>query len=219
MSYWPFGGHVVMITWMFYIHMEFWGCRADRSQRVRLNGYIRRSCLYESADINGIPVITGRRPYIQPAARHQHKSVSNLIEIKPEPENNHCSNNLNPNSEPPSLYLLNPTSIMKPNALQQLLTDITSHDIEVVVLAETWMKAHHTENAVQIPGYSVFRRDRQRRRGGGVAIYVKDSMNGSIVQFPAMYEENIELQSPRAPVLCGSGISSTQGSLPCGRII
>ena len=123
--------------------LKYRGCCAGRSQRVRLNGYIRKPCLYESADINGIPVITGRRPYIQPAARHQHKSVSNLIEIKPEPENNHRPNNSNPNSEPPSLYLLNPTSIMKPNALQQLLTDVTSHDIEVVVLAETWMKAHH----------------------------------------------------------------------------
>jgi len=38
------------------------------------------------------------------------------------------------------LYLLNPTSLAKPLAVQQLGTDLIAYDIDIAVVAETWFK-------------------------------------------------------------------------------
>ena len=94
---------------------------------------------------------------------------------------------------PPSLYLINPTSIVKPHALQHLTSDAMTYDIDIIVVAETWMKAHHSDQVVEIPGYTVFRRDRKKRRGGGVAVYVKRGFNGRALNFSELYDDNIEL--------------------------
>jgi hypothetical protein len=83
---------------------------------------------------------------------------------------------------------------VKPHALQHLIADVTANKIEIVILVETWMKTHHSDQAVEIPGYTIFRRDRKKRRGGGVAIYAaKNDFKGSILQFSDVYTDSIEL--------------------------
>ena len=77
----------------------------------------------------------------------------------------------------PTLYILNPTSLAKTMALQ-LATDLTAYDIDIAVITETWFKSRHSDQAVALPGYTVFRRDRHKRRGGGVAIYAEANLNG-----------------------------------------
>jgi len=76
----------------------------------------------------------------------------------------------------PTLYVLNPTSLGKPHAIQQLQADLDSNNIEIAVISETWFKSHHTDQAVGIPGYNIFRKDRGARRGGGVRIYITDKI-------------------------------------------
>ena len=82
---------------------------------------------------------------------------------------------------------------MKPHALQHLTSDAVTYDIDIIVIAETWMKAHHSDQAVDIPGYTIFRRDRKKRRGGGVAVYAKKEFNGRLLNFSEFYDDNIEL--------------------------
>jgi len=48
------------------------------------------------------------------------------------------------------------------------------------VITETHFKQKHTDNVVGIDGYSIFRRDRTGRRGGGVALYVQSTIQSSI---------------------------------------
>ena len=87
---------------------------------------------------------------------------------------------------PPSIYLLNATSIAKPNAIQQLQADVISNAIDVTIISETWLKPHHDDSAMSIPGYSIFRRDRRKRKGGGLAIYVKHGINARVHNQPGI---------------------------------
>jgi hypothetical protein len=72
----------------------------------------------------------------------------------------------------PSLYVLNPTSLSKPHAKDHIATDLLSYNTDIALIAETWYKGHHTDSAVAIQGYNIYRKDRLRRRGGGVCIYI-----------------------------------------------
>ena len=74
----------------------------------------------------------------------------------------------------PKFYLLNPTSLAKPNALQLLSTEVKSQKIDFVLICETWFNKMHCNNYCSIEGYHVFRRDRRKRKGGGVCIYARD---------------------------------------------
>lgn len=63
----------------------------------------------------------------------------------------------------PSLYVLNPTSIAKPYALQQLHADLLANSSDVAVISESWFKRQHTNQMADLPGYNVFRCDRRKR--------------------------------------------------------
>jgi len=78
-------------------------------------------------------------------------------------------------SPAPSLYLLNSAALSKPHAVDQLGADLRGYDVDVAVITETHFKSKHTDNVVSVPGYTVLRRDRDRRRGCGVALYVRSS--------------------------------------------
>jgi len=69
-----------------------------------------------------------------------------------------------------SLFVLNAAALSKPHAVEHLAADLASYSIDVAVITETHFKVKHSDSAVSIDGYNVFRRDRARRRGGGVAL-------------------------------------------------
>ena len=75
------------------------------------------------------------------------------------------------------------TSLAKPHALQKFNTDLSNFDTDVSIVVETWFKAYHRLNFTNIPDYNLFRRDRTSRRGGGVAVYVRSSLNSKICDY------------------------------------
>ena len=75
----------------------------------------------------------------------------------------------------PSLYVINAAALTKPHAVEQLSVDLNSYNVDIAAVTETHLKTKHTDSIVSIPGYSLFRRDRLRRKGGGVALYVRAS--------------------------------------------
>jgi len=82
----------------------------------------------------------------------------------------------------PNVYIINPTSLAKPNAIDCLKADISSLGIGVVMISETWLKKHHGSRLFSLPDFNLFRHDRERRRGGGVAIYAREELNGTVFQ-------------------------------------
>ena len=79
----------------------------------------------------------------------------------------------------PTLFLLNPSSLGKPHAIEQLRTDMVTFHPGAAVIVESWFTSHHKNSQFSIPGYSLFRRDRQKRRGGGIAIYCRNDIQAS----------------------------------------
>lgn len=64
----------------------------------------------------------------------------------------------------------------------------------VAVITETHFKQKHTDSVIGIEGYSVFRRDRIDRRGGGVAqLYVHSNIQVSIWQLSSADNPVFEL--------------------------
>ena len=76
----------------------------------------------------------------------------------------------------PSLYVLNAASLAKPHAVEQLAADLISYSADIAVITETHFKVKHMDAVMNIPEFTMCRRDRQRRRRGGVAVYVRSSL-------------------------------------------
>ena len=80
----------------------------------------------------------------------------------------------------PTLYVLNAAALSKPGAVDHLAIDLKNTGAAVAVITETHFKQKHTDSVIGIDTYTVFRRDRVGRRGGGVAVYVKSSIQSSV---------------------------------------
>ena len=55
------------------------------------------------------------------------------------------------------------------------------HDFDIIVLTETWAN-NETQTLCQIPGYNSTHNPRENRRGGGVSIFVRESIDFSIIE-------------------------------------
>eukprot|EP00117_Sycon_ciliatum_P000897 scpid36489/ scgid4330/ len=53
---------------------------------------------------------------------------------------------------------------------------ISTRGVHILGVAETWLSADVTDGEVNIPHFSVFRKDREGRQGGGVAFYCHTSL-------------------------------------------
>ncbi|CRK89069.1 CLUMA_CG002696, isoform A [Clunio marinus] len=77
---------------------------------------------------------------------------------------------------------------LNPGSMKKNLDDfrilIKNVNVHIIAVSETWFKPHHNSNALNIPGFSLYRHDRNnlsRCRGGGIAFYVKDNIKAKVV--------------------------------------
>ncbi|XP_063688434.1 uncharacterized protein LOC134821660 [Bolinopsis microptera] len=57
-----------------------------------------------------------------------------------------------------------------------------NHTVPLIALTETWLKSYIEDAQLEIPGYSLFRSDREARVGGGVLLYTHDELPITNVQ-------------------------------------
>ncbi|XP_035697779.1 uncharacterized protein LOC118430852 [Branchiostoma floridae] len=60
--------------------------------------------------------------------------------------------------------------------MDELSLILNSSEAHIAVVTETWFSEDLPAEATSIEGYSVFRRDRPNKRGGGVAVFVNNSI-------------------------------------------
>jgi hypothetical protein len=82
----------------------------------------------------------------------------------------------------PLIFILNTCSIVKPHAFDQLNSDIVDLNPDVVVLTETHMNSRHPSELFSFPGYILFRKDRCKRKGGGICVLVRDTLKPNRLQ-------------------------------------
>ncbi len=59
---------------------------------------------------------------------------------------------------------------------EQLEHLLVNSNIDFLGLTETWLTRSSPEALIVMPGYDVFRQDRDHGRGGGVLLYVKSTI-------------------------------------------
>ena len=111
--------------------------------------------------------------------------------------------NVNKDVYLPSMYLLNARSLAKPNAFDQLSADLTGYNTDVALITETHLKKKHNANITSIHGYRTFRRDREKRRGGGVAIFIRNDHDFTVLNTDNSVFEIIwvNLHGPSAAII------------------
>lgn len=92
-----------------------------------------------------------------------------------------------------------------------LEAELRSQDIDVCIVSETHLSTNMPDAVVNIPNYNVFRRDRgwadlDKRKKGGVAVYVRDSLKVLDVYQSNLYEFialTVQLPSDHIMLICG----------------
>ena len=70
---------------------------------------------------------------------------------------------------------------------------LQEHPFDILTLSETWLKDDvNLLNYVQIPGYKFSYKNRNERRGGGVGLYIKDSIEYKVRHDLNKIDESIE---------------------------
>ena len=62
-----------------------------------------------------------------------------------------------------------------------MIEDIDPH---IIGITETWATTDISDAELGMTGYVMFRKDRIRTRGGGVILYIKESIQAYEIKFP-----------------------------------
>jgi hypothetical protein len=60
--------------------------------------------------------------------------------------------------------------------LDEISWILSETQLDILCLSETWLDSTYLDADISIAGYTLFRKDRKQKRGGGVAIYIRDSL-------------------------------------------
>ena len=151
-------------------HIASLGCAASRRG---CRGGRRKTKLQPTQYL--IPVVIGtgnrgRNDMDYPRTNQRRRTLSSIKRHNAAPT---CDVDQANKDKVPSMYVLNAAALTKPHAVQQLAADLASYESDIAVITETHFKSKHDDATLSIPGYTLSRRDRQRRRGGGVAVYTR----------------------------------------------
>ena len=75
---------------------------------------------------------------------------------------------------PPTVLTVNANSLAKSNAVDVLTTEVLDNNVDIYAISETWFTKHIPDSCVDINGYSLIRKDRSKRKGGGVCFYIRN---------------------------------------------
>lgn len=75
----------------------------------------------------------------------------------------------------------NVRSIIKPGKFDELqcIIQLFPNVIHLIALTETWVKSEEEANRLKLPGYIHFYNFRQNSMGGGVSLFVHDSLQSN----------------------------------------
>ena len=78
----------------------------------------------------------------------------------------------------PSILVTNPQSLV--NSFTEFTSLVEKESPDVITVSETWFSSNHPADEFVLETYKMFNDDRENRRGGGVALYIKKSLQPSV---------------------------------------
>ena len=101
----------------------------------------------------------------------------------------------------PQLRILYTNCRSLPSNLDSLRAYAASNNPDIIALCETWLDETIADLEIFLPGYYIVRRDRNRR-GGGILLYVRDSIPiSTTVVHPTLELLSVELTLKQGPLL------------------
>lgn len=87
---------------------------------------------------------------------------------------------------------LNTRSMCAGHKMDELRNIVINSGLHAVALSETWLKTFHTNMSMCIPGFKLLRNDRFRKRGGGVALYVREDLSTRVIARSKKESKHVE---------------------------
>ena len=116
------------------------------------------------------------------SAQPSHITGDNLVKIALNPSQ--------PDSRIPTIFVSNIRSIAP--KIDELECVVNQNDSDIVCITETWLSDEIPDNAIAMHGFTLFRKDREKR-GGGVAIFVKSNIQCKRLPVPDIPESVTEI--------------------------
>ena len=80
-----------------------------------------------------------------------------------------------------SILHINIRSLMKNfNAFVSFMNSIDNYQFTFIAITETWLNDLSPFNTLQIDGYKLLYKNRSNKRGGGVALFIKENFHANI---------------------------------------
>ena len=99
------------------------------------------------------------------------------------------------------------------------MANLQGYDVDIAIISESHLKKKHVSSCINITGYELFRRDRNGRKGGRIAIFSRQSPAAAGWPTPDIDPifELMWIRIPNATVTLGN--PAEFGRLPsqCGR--
>ena len=92
------------------------------------------------------------------------------------------SSNIRQGNAGPKCVSLNARSIMNKKSELNIMVNDSDHHVIGRPITESWANKDITDAELGLEGYVMFRKDRMGRRGGGVLLYVKDTIPAYEIQ-------------------------------------
>lgn len=67
---------------------------------------------------------------------------------------------------------------------REQLEHLINSNVDFMGVSETWLKPSSPQELVTLQGYNVFRKDIHQRKGGGLLLYMKDSLKCTQIIWP-----------------------------------
>ncbi|CAH1270933.1 Hypp4516 [Branchiostoma lanceolatum] len=128
------------------------------------------------------PSPPGENPFICKSPRRNQNRSAYLHTCERESQPRLVKPNLDKPPKPksmPSLLLANARSLV--NKLDEFSLTLSVNQTHIAAVTETWFTTDLPEEATSIEGYNLFHKDRCDKRGGGVALYIKNCIEAKLV--------------------------------------
>ena len=65
--------------------------------------------------------------------------------------------------------------------MQLLQTDTAAVGADIIIMTESWLKQQHSNDPINLPGFSTLRKDRTKRKVGGVCVFITLRFNDKLL--------------------------------------
>ncbi|CAH3146025.1 unnamed protein product [Pocillopora meandrina] len=160
---------------------EYFGLRFPHSTSVKVANWDSRLCIIENTKWRAHVHVTIRVKRANVTTAYYTNSTSTFrpiiqllhdVELNPGPANSSIRNKSEKSNGNVKIAHLNVRSLKCREHFVLVKETVLENKFDIFTVSETWLNSSVTDLEIEIPGYVIYRIDRQAKIGGGVCAYV-----------------------------------------------